>query len=406
MRRRLFLAVGMIAVMLATLNLMTARESSAGTGDALQWGNDAVAIVGDWQYSTIYADGIELSPGNTTSAGAYWSYNIDPPSRTYYLSITVNYSDNSWFGDGADLYVKNVYTSEWDVAMTLGQGTNVTSSSSLIPMFYVGDDGLVTIYLHADIMDDADVNYIKLTWGYDDCAPVNPWWYSSDPSSGDYASGNIIHVQWFGAHDDQNTVEGYSVLWSANSTELPDETMDTTTSAIISPPLADGIWYLHVRSVDSVGNWNATSFDMGPFMIDTTAPTLVVLGPVDESVCAVCNVTVAWLGTDLCSEVDHYEVSVDGGAWLILGLEESVALTNLTDAYHTVVIRAFDCAGNVATTTVNFGVSAEADIEGDGSGAYLVGWVMALIILLIIGLIVVGVIMMLRRRGGEENPEQ
>jgi len=127
--------------------------------------------------------------------------------------------------------------------------------------------------LYADVMDDADVNYVKLTWGFDDYPPVNPWWYASDPSPGGHTSDDIIQVQWFGAHDDQNNIAGYSILWSMNSTDLPDETIDTTIPSIISPPLADGTWYLHVRSVDSVGNWNDTSFDMGPFTIEETAAT-------------------------------------------------------------------------------------------------------------------------------------
>jgi len=272
LRKRLFLTVGMIAVMLMTVSLITAPESSAGTGVAQQWGNDAVTIEGDWQYSLVYANGIELSPGNTSAAGAYWSFDIDPLPRTFYLSITVNSSDESWFGDGADLYVKNVYSSEWDFIMRLGRGSNV-SSAALTPMDHVDGSGNVMVYLYADVMDDADVNYVKLTWGFDDYPPVNPWWYASDPSPGGHTSDDIIQVQWFGAHDDQNNIAGYSILWSMNSTDLPDETIDTTIPSIISPPLADGTWYLHVRSVDSVGNWNDTSFDMGPFTIEETAAT-------------------------------------------------------------------------------------------------------------------------------------
>ena len=50
--------------------------------------------------------------------------------------------------------------------------------------------------------------------------------------------------------------------------------MDTHTGSITSNSLADDDdWYFHVRAVDDAGNWAAGAAHLGPFKIDTAAPT-------------------------------------------------------------------------------------------------------------------------------------
>jgi subtilisin family serine protease len=76
---------------------------------------------------------------------------------------------------------------------------------------------------------------------------------------------------------DPASVAGYSYLWSASATAAVDTIPETSSSAPVTTSNAtDGVWYLHARAVDGLGNWSAT-YRAGPFRIDRTAPRLTLL---------------------------------------------------------------------------------------------------------------------------------
>ncbi len=94
----------------------------------------------------------------------------------------------------------------------------------------------------------------------------------NDPQSRD----NTVTVSWSPAADADSGVDGYSVLWDNSPTTLPDTVKDIeqTQNSITSPALSDGnAHYFHIRSVDNVGNWSAAATHLGPFYIDTQAPS-------------------------------------------------------------------------------------------------------------------------------------
>jgi len=390
----------MIAGMLIGAVRLVPGDSLAGDNEISKWGSDADLIEGDWQYSSLYADGIELSPGSG-GGWAVWSFTIDPLPRTFYLSVTTHTSDQSDLGDGADLYLYNIFTGVYDHVMKLNKGGNVVSVSGVIPLFYVDGTGQVKVYLFADWLDDTHVDYVRLNWGLDDSPPVNPWWFTSEPGVDCYTSDNVIQVQWFGTFDAENSVGGYSILWSNESLDMPDKTIDTILPSTISPQLTDGIWYLHVRCVDSVGNWNNESYAIGPFLIDCCSPALVILTPTDESMTEHDCVTVSWQGDDGCSGVVRYEISVDGGPWRDLGLAESYSLTNLSSCYHTVWVRAYDGAGNSVTKIVDFGVHSDPAVVED-----VVLWFLLPIALFVVVAILATAMTLRRRKKRLEDIEQ
>jgi aqualysin 1 len=81
------------------------------------------------------------------------------------------------------------------------------------------------------------------------------------------------------ATDSATGVRGYSYTWSraatASATDV-DTVEDTTNPVIVSGPLTEGAWYLHVRADDQVGNWSSV-VNSGPFYVDLTAPRLTLL---------------------------------------------------------------------------------------------------------------------------------
>lgn len=77
---------------------------------------------------------------------------------------------------------------------------------------------------------------------------------------------------------DATSVHGFSYAWSrtplAGTAQV--DTVEDTTAATVSGWLPEGVWYLHVRAQDSLGQWSAV-FTSGAFVVDVSAPRLVLL---------------------------------------------------------------------------------------------------------------------------------
>ena len=103
--------------------------------------------------------------------------------------------------------------------------------------------------------------------------PSNPTSFTADHSVNQWSNNASISGHWDGASDGAGSgVYGYSVEWNGSPATVPDAVVDTTTNQHIHQ-LANGSWYLHVRTRDVAGNWNAGASHFGPYKIDTVAPT-------------------------------------------------------------------------------------------------------------------------------------
>ena len=81
-------------------------------------------------------------------------------------------------------------------------------------------------------------------------------------------AGNTITVTWGNSTDVLSNVSGYAWEFNQNPTWTCDQVLDgnATVTSATSPPLANGTWYFHVCSVDTLGNWSAP----------TNSPAIVV----------------------------------------------------------------------------------------------------------------------------------
>jgi hypothetical protein len=119
-----------------------------------------------------------------------------------------------------------------------------------------------------------------------------------------------VRVDWTGASDLGSGVDGFSYSWTQGPTGPVDTTKDVeeTVGTATSPPLADGEWWFHLRTVDNAGNWSDL-VQLGPFRIDTAAPST---GPPSSSTHMIgewstnATVAAAWTATDARSGVDGY----------------------------------------------------------------------------------------------------
>ena len=198
------------------------------------------------------------------------------------------------------------------------------------------------------------------TFRYDASAPTNPTLSSSSHTPGKWSNLNVIDISWTGASDGGGSgVHGYSYVWSSSPITLPDTSVETTANSITSPPLPDSEgWYFHLRTVDNLGNWAPDAVHLGPFRIETTAPTSSVSAlPGSQTA---LSFPVSWTGTDpgIASGIAGYDVQYrvgSGGVWTtwlvgttstsaVFGPVNPVHLTDGTTYYFR--CRAVDVAGN------------------------------------------------------------
>ena len=114
----------------------------------------------------------------------------------------------------------------------------------------------------------------------DTTPPIDPIPASTSHTPGVPSANDTIDVAWppvdqpNGASDAESGVAGYSWSVSANAIALPDQIQDNAANELTasSGPLADGTYYVNLRTVDNAGNWTSTEH-IGPFVIDTTPPT-------------------------------------------------------------------------------------------------------------------------------------
>lgn len=108
----------------------------------------------------------------------------------------------------------------------------------------------------------------------DTIEPFGPTSFTSDHAINVPSLVNTIYVTWSGAYDSGSGIYGYSIEWSTDPTKTPDNIVDTTQTFTSSPPLASGIWWLHIWTMDNAGIFSGTTNHVGPFIIDNLPPTI------------------------------------------------------------------------------------------------------------------------------------
>ncbi len=156
----------------------------------------------------------------------------------------------------------------------------------------------------------------------DTTPPNNPNQFYSNPAEGIWSNDNTILMRWGGASDIGSGVHGYSISWSTNPTTQPPALENVAhvagTNETISPPLADGVYYFHLRARDVVGNWSA-AIHRGPLKIDTTPPTSQVTAP--SNVANARDFPITLSAADAASGIAGVEVQGSAGAqsgWFII----------------------------------------------------------------------------------------
>ncbi|MCU0859669.1 MAG: Ig-like domain-containing protein [Thermoplasmata archaeon] len=226
------------------------------------------------------------------------------------------------------------------VALTVTEGAAELAVSVTLDL----EDGLHTVTVYAvDMVDWSSESDVSFT--VDSTAPVITM---TAPEDGSYIASTDVTVTW--------TVEDVTSSVSSVSTKLDDEGwVDATGDSVSYASLDEGAHTVQVRAVDEATNVATESVG---FVVDTYEPTVHITAPADGATVLTSDVDIVWQASDIGSEIDYQEVSVDGGAWYEVA--SSPETLTLDDGDHTVDVRAFDMAGNSDQDTVSFTVDATA----------------------------------------------
>ncbi|MGQ9904029.1 MAG: FG-GAP repeat domain-containing protein [Anaerolineae bacterium] len=198
--------------------------------------------------------------------------------------------------------------------------------------------------------------------------PTLPFAPATSPPVNTWSSAGGITVSLSAGLDAGSGLSGYSIVWDQSSSTLPAATQNSSAVSSLSygPLSGAGVWYLHIRSVDQVGNWSPGAAHFGPFKIDREPPTLpsiISASPAPDVWTSAASLQVSLAaGVDVGSGLNGYSVVWDHlPATIPDAIPEIGAAPQLTT--HTPVsatnwylhLRSVDNAGNASTQTLHYG---------------------------------------------------
>jgi len=242
-------------------------------------------------------------------------------------------------------------------------------------------NGIVDVPLNVNGTAGAK-DYYPLTFLPDDIAPV------TTASS----TGTIGANGWFRS----NASVSLSATDAGSGVNATFYRIGTSGSwSVYSSPFvisSDGNRTVQFYSMDNAGN--IESVKNISVRIDRTAPTLSINQTAGFEVTANYAI-ISWIGTDATTGIDRFEVSIDGGAFVSVGMEMSYNFSGLADGSHNVTVKAIDATGNEVNKTIQFTVNTSVpDGEVPSNDLMLYGAIIAIIVVII----VVALVIMMRKK--------
>ena len=174
---------------------------------------------------------------------------------------------------------------------------------------------------------------------------------SITPSGVIYTNNHTVLIRWE-ARDNVSGIDHYEVRLDEG--EWVNVGNLTEWNFAIS---SEGDHEIYVRAFDRAGN-NQTARVV--FVTDYTPPGLEILQPTNGSYLNDHLIIITWQAQDDVSGIDHYEVRLDEGEWLNLGVSTYYGFADLTEDMYEVYVRAYDLAGNFREVKLIFMVDYTA----------------------------------------------
>ncbi len=166
------------------------------------------------------------------------------------------------------------------------------------------------------------------------------------PENGTITNGSTILVKWE-AEDEITDIKAYRIR--VDEGEWSDQSMNVSENVTLS---SEGWHTIYVQTEDMAGNTEIVSIEV---LLDRTGPEVFFTFPADGYNTTDTTFDVKWTGYDVLSGISRFELSVDDGTALGLSsLVTGFTLTSLSPGDHSVVLIAFDGAGNDKGIEVSF----------------------------------------------------
>ncbi|UCF08792.1 MAG: hypothetical protein JSW28_03620, partial [Thermoplasmata archaeon] len=121
---------------------------------------------------------------------------------------------------------------------------------------------------------------------------------------------------------------------------------------------------------------------------DTTGPEIHIESRTGGSTVTSSSFTVRWTGYDATSGMDHYEVKLDDGDYVNVGLDTDYTFEKVSDRSHTVAVKGVDRAGNTEETTESLNVDTNPfSPTGPYSGLPLFLPIIAIVVCVLLALL-------------------
>ncbi|MHA1616838.1 MAG: Ig-like domain-containing protein [Candidatus Njordarchaeales archaeon] len=167
------------------------------------------------------------------------------------------------------------------------------------------------------------------------------------PANGTYLNASRVEIEW--RLTEQNLK---NITIAMNDTVIVTITDENVTSYTIE--LSDGIYEITLVAYDRAGNQDIAQVIV---YIDTKAPSLDILTPINSSYYNASTIRIEWVCKDSLSGLKEVWLRIDGEAWILL--DGNISLSGLSDGSHFLEIIAIDKAGNRVTKHVIFFIDTE-----------------------------------------------
>ncbi len=153
-------------------------------------------------------------------------------------------------------------------------------------------------------------------------------------------------------------VTGVRTSLDTSPSGVPTKVYDSPISSISLPDLDEGVSYFHLQFRNADGWGKITHYRLA---IDSEAPSAFTLAVKEGSDSASPTQTLSYQVTDESSSVNRFMLQIDGAEaieYIDSDKKGEIILPELKPGYHTIVVEAFDEAGNGTLATISLTIES------------------------------------------------
>jgi ABC-type transport system substrate-binding protein len=266
-----------------------------------------------------------------------------PPTTT--ISLSGAAGSDGWFISNVTVTLSA--TDDYEVDSTEYSFNNVTWTTYTSP-FNITEEGRVNVYYKsidkAGNEETTKVEEVKI----DKTSPTGTIMIKND----DAYTTSTLAILTLASTD---FASGVDKMRLSN-----DGAWDTEPWQSFSPfeiwilPSGDGTKTVYVQYGDAAG-WVSQSYS-DTIVLDTTPPEIAITYPIQHKKVKSSLVTVTWTASDETSGTSHFEIRLDDGSWIDVGMNTSYMFTGVSVGIHVVEVKAYDQAGLSSVDSVGFKV--------------------------------------------------